>query len=141
MNRRSSSARADHPDPHEIAELVGGSAHRAPIDPRIVEATTPCSRIRVATSPTSSPMPRISRNPGSCTCSPPIPARRYDGIDCGRGCCGSAGAVAKGASLTTATMNGGFASPSHFNDTFRELYGLTATALLDTGIGFVVFDG
>lgn len=51
-------------------------------------------------------------------------------------------AVAKGASrLTTATMNGGFASPSHFSDTFRELYGLTATALLDAGIGFVVFDG
>ncbi|TWG07874.1 AraC family transcriptional regulator [Saccharopolyspora dendranthemae] len=42
-------------------------------------------------------------------------------------------AVEAGASLTTAATDAGFASASHFSDTFRRMFGLSATTLLAGG--------
>lgn len=53
---------------------------------------------------------------------------------------GAARAVAEGANLTVASAHAGFASPSHFSDAFRTLFGLSATALLATGVRIVVLD-
>lgn len=39
-------------------------------------------------------------------------------------------AIESGASLTTAATEAGFASASHFSDTFRRMFGLSASALL-----------
>ncbi|WP_405134454.1 helix-turn-helix domain-containing protein [Nocardia sp. NBC_01388] len=39
-------------------------------------------------------------------------------------------AVGEGADFTTAAIEAGFASPSHFSDTFHAMFGLTASALL-----------
>lgn len=44
--------------------------------------------------------------------------------------CRAADAVSNGADLTTASAEAGFASPSHFSDTFRAMFGLSATQLL-----------
>ncbi|WP_454199687.1 helix-turn-helix domain-containing protein [Nocardia sp. Marseille-Q1738] len=49
-------------------------------------------------------------------------------------------AIAKGENLTTASIDAGFASPSHFSDAFHTLFGLSATALLATGVRIVVLD-
>jgi AraC-like DNA-binding protein len=52
--------------------------------------------------------------------------------------CHAAGALSKGADLTTASTDAGFASPSHFSDTFRTTFGLSATALLSSQTRIVV---
>jgi AraC-like DNA-binding protein len=44
--------------------------------------------------------------------------------------CHAASALSDGADLTTAAGEAGFASPSHFSDAFRAMFGLSATALL-----------
>lgn len=44
--------------------------------------------------------------------------------------CHAAGALSDGANLTAASSEAGFASPSHFSDAFRTMFGLSATALL-----------
>lgn len=49
-----------------------------------------------------------------------------------------ASAIAEGSDLTTAATAAGFASPSHFSDTFRAMFGLTATTLLSQGTVIVV---
>ncbi|MFD6155734.1 helix-turn-helix domain-containing protein [Nocardia sp. NPDC060256] len=49
-------------------------------------------------------------------------------------------AIAKGADLTTAAADAGFASPSHFSDTFHAMCGLTPSALLAGGVRIVVLD-
>ncbi|WP_405489226.1 helix-turn-helix domain-containing protein [Nocardia sp. NBC_00511] len=49
-----------------------------------------------------------------------------------------AAAVADGSDLTTAAIRAGFASPSHFSDTFHAMFGLTATSLLSQGTTIVV---
>ena len=49
-------------------------------------------------------------------------------------------AIAKGADLTTAAADAGFASPSHFSDAFHAMCGLTATDLLASGAQIVVVD-
>lgn len=46
---------------------------------------------------------------------------------------GVARALSEGTDLTTASMSVGFASPSHFSDSFLRMFGLTATALTATG--------
>ncbi len=51
-----------------------------------------------------------------------------------------AAAVSKGADLTSASVEAGFASPSHFSDTFRDMFGLTASALLAQHTRIVVLD-
>lgn len=50
-------------------------------------------------------------------------------------------AVAKGADLTTASADAGFASPSHFSDTFHALCGLPPSSLLAAGAQLIVLDG
>ena len=52
--------------------------------------------------------------------------------------CHVADALSKGADLTTAASDAGFASPSHFSDAFRTMFGLTATALLSGSTRIVV---
>ncbi|SEK59614.1 AraC family transcriptional regulator [Rhodococcus maanshanensis] len=47
-------------------------------------------------------------------------------------------AVSKGSDLTRAAVDAGFATPSHFSDAFRRMFGLTATALLTGGVEIVV---
>ncbi|WP_228539515.1 helix-turn-helix domain-containing protein [Nocardia sp. XZ_19_385] len=49
-----------------------------------------------------------------------------------------AAAVGAGADLTRAAADAGFASASHFSDTFRILFGLTATEVLAQGIDIVI---
>lgn len=49
-----------------------------------------------------------------------------------------AGAVADGVDLTRAAADAGFASASHFSDTFRTLFGLTATEVLAKGMNIVL---
>lgn len=51
-----------------------------------------------------------------------------------------AGALNRGADLTSASAEAGFASPSHFSDTFHDLFGLTASALLGRRARLVVLD-
>ncbi|WP_280495104.1 AraC family transcriptional regulator [Nocardia asiatica] len=53
---------------------------------------------------------------------------------------GAGRAIAEGANLTVASAAAGFASPSHFSDAFRALFGLSPTALLATGVRIVVLD-
>ncbi|WP_280342386.1 helix-turn-helix domain-containing protein [Nocardia abscessus] len=53
---------------------------------------------------------------------------------------GAGRAIAEGANLTVASAAAGFASPSHFSDAFRALFGLSPTALLSTGVRIVVLD-
>lgn len=50
----------------------------------------------------------------------------------------AAAAVSQGADLSTAASDAGFASPSHFSDTFRAMFGLTATQLLSNQLQIVV---
>jgi AraC-like DNA-binding protein len=38
-------------------------------------------------------------------------------------------AIARGASLTTAALDAGFATPSHFSETFRSMFGVPPSAL------------
>ncbi|PSR66531.1 hypothetical protein C8258_20425 [Nocardia sp. MDA0666] len=48
--------------------------------------------------------------------------------------------LASGYDLTRSAVDAGFASPSHFSDTFRHTFGLSATDLLRTGVRFDVSD-
>lgn len=52
--------------------------------------------------------------------------------------CHAAAALSDGADLTTASTEAGFASPSHFSDAFRTMFGLSATALLSRQAHIVV---
>ncbi|WP_157084355.1 helix-turn-helix transcriptional regulator [Millisia brevis] len=49
--------------------------------------------------------------------------------------------VADGADLTRASADAGFASPSHFSDTFLRMFGMTATALLGLAGAPIVLGG
>ncbi|NKY88616.1 helix-turn-helix domain-containing protein [Nocardia veterana] len=49
-------------------------------------------------------------------------------------------AVAAGRDLTAAAADAGFASTSHFSDTFRAVFGLSATAVLARGTEIVVLE-
>ncbi|WP_343928976.1 AraC family transcriptional regulator [Tsukamurella strandjordii] len=52
----------------------------------------------------------------------------------------AAAAIADGADLTRAAADAGFASPSHFSDSFLRMFGLTATTLTRSGATLVVSD-
>jgi AraC-like DNA-binding protein len=52
--------------------------------------------------------------------------------------CQVAAALSAGADLTTASTEAGFASPSHFSDAFRAMFGLSASALLSGQTRIVV---
>ena len=49
-----------------------------------------------------------------------------------------AAAISAGQDLTRASADAGFASPAHFSDTFRGMFGLSATTLLAAGTRVVV---
>ncbi|MFI6031818.1 helix-turn-helix domain-containing protein [Amycolatopsis magusensis] len=49
-------------------------------------------------------------------------------------------AVGAGRTLTTAAVDAGFASPGHFSDSFRTMFGLSATRLLTPATRLVVLD-
>ncbi|SNS49561.1 AraC family transcriptional regulator [Rhodococcoides kyotonense] len=49
-------------------------------------------------------------------------------------------AVSDGSDLTGASIEAGFASPSHFSDSFHTLFGMSAAALLAGGVRIVVVD-
>ncbi|MBB5911706.1 AraC-like DNA-binding protein [Nocardia transvalensis] len=49
-----------------------------------------------------------------------------------------AAAVSESRDLTDAAVDAGFASPSHFSDAFRTMFGLTATTLLAQGTTVIV---
>ncbi|MEV5649416.1 AraC family transcriptional regulator [Nocardia sp. NPDC052254] len=48
--------------------------------------------------------------------------------------------LASGHDLTRSAVDSGFASPSHFSDTFRHTFGLSVTDLLHAGVRFDVSD-
>lgn len=48
--------------------------------------------------------------------------------------------ILEGTDFTSAAMSAGFASPSHFSDSFLRMFGLTATSLATTGANIVVDD-
>ncbi|MFD6859401.1 helix-turn-helix transcriptional regulator [Rhodococcus sp. NPDC060090] len=48
--------------------------------------------------------------------------------------------ISDGNDFTSAAMSAGFASPSHFSDSFLRMFGLTATSLATTGTNIVVDD-
>ncbi|WP_332643954.1 AraC family transcriptional regulator [Aeromicrobium sp.] len=54
--------------------------------------------------------------------------------------CRAADAVSNGADLTTASTEAGFASPSHFSDAFRAMFGLSATQLMSGPTRIIVAD-
>ncbi|WP_220472448.1 AraC family transcriptional regulator [Tomitella gaofuii] len=49
-------------------------------------------------------------------------------------------AIEEGGRMTDAAADAGFASPSHFSDTFRAMFGLTATDLLARGTTIIPVD-
>jgi AraC-like DNA-binding protein len=49
-----------------------------------------------------------------------------------------AAAISAGQDLTRASADAGFASPAHFSDSFRDMFGLSATTLLAAGTRVVV---
>jgi transcriptional regulator GlxA family with amidase domain len=51
-----------------------------------------------------------------------------------------AAAVSTGQNLTTASAEAGFASPAHFSDSFRQMFGLSASRLLSGNTHIVVAD-
>ncbi|MFC9786989.1 helix-turn-helix domain-containing protein [Rhodococcus sp. NPDC127528] len=52
-----------------------------------------------------------------------------------------AAAISKGTGLTRAAVDAGFATPSHFSDAFRRMFGLSASTLLAAGTEIVIEDG
>lgn len=49
-------------------------------------------------------------------------------------------AVSKGSDLTSAATEAGFASPSHFSETFHRMFGLTPSAVIGAGVEMVIAD-
>lgn len=126
-------AGADEPDPRAMLACVSGPESEC-VDERIVEA-----------------MERLRAKPGAMIAAPDLAAavdlstsrflhlfsaetgtsfRRYRlwarMLHVGA-------AVADGSDLTTASIEAGFASPSHFSDSFRAMFGMSAAALLAGG--------
>ncbi|WP_243636751.1 AraC family transcriptional regulator [Rhodococcus sp. Eu-32] len=133
-------ANIEDPDPREILSCVSGAESRC-VDERIVDA-----------------MARLRDKPGAMIAAPDLAAavnlstsrflhlfsaetgtsfRRYRlwarMLHVGA-------AVADGNDLTTASAEAGFASPSHFSDSFRTMFGLSAASLLANGARVVVVD-
>ncbi|WP_249644340.1 AraC family transcriptional regulator [Nocardia sputi] len=128
------------PDPHELADLVG-AAPVPVLDGRVTEAMAAllanpareftAGRFAAAAHLSESRFLRLFAAQAGTS------FRRYRlwarMLGVGR-------AIAEGANLTVASAEAGFASPSHFSDAFRTLFGLSATALLATGVRIVVLD-
>ncbi|WP_280451556.1 helix-turn-helix domain-containing protein [Nocardia cyriacigeorgica] len=124
----------DRPDPSEIRRIVLGGRARPPIDHRIRRTmdalladpgAAPAASAAAATVGLSE-----SRFLHLFTDQSGTSYRRYR-LWARLLCVGAA--VAEGRDLTAAAADAGFASASHFSDTFRTLFGLTATAVLCRG--------
>lgn len=124
----------DRPDPAEIRRFVLGDRASSPIDHRIRRTMetlladpggAPAATSAAATAGLSE-----SRFLHIFTAQSGTSYRRYR-LWARLLYVGSA--VAEGKDLTTAAADAGFASASHFSDTFRALFGLTATAVLSQG--------
>ncbi|WP_280438574.1 helix-turn-helix domain-containing protein [Nocardia cyriacigeorgica] len=61
-------------------------------------------------------------------------------MGCGGGWRGGGGGTAAPHDLTRAAVDAGFASPSHFSDVFRAMFGLTPTAFLGVGSEVRIID-
>ncbi|WP_245547394.1 AraC family transcriptional regulator [Nocardia brevicatena] len=130
---------AGRPDPDTLRRMVLGDTPVEPADPRIVWAMR-----RIAADPAGSPgatglaaAVRLSssRFLHLFTAHSGTSFRRYRlwarMLRVGA-------ALAAGQDLTRAATDAGFASPSHFSDTFHALFGLTASDLLAVGSRIVV---
>ncbi|MCM6778989.1 AraC family transcriptional regulator [Nocardia sp. CDC159] len=124
----------DTPDPGELRRLVLGGGERKPIDQRIASAmelirSDPAQDLHAGTLAaavglsTSRFLHLFSSQAGTSFRRYRLWARLL-----------SVGAsVADGHDLTAAAVTAGFASASHFSDTFRAMFGLTATTVLSQG--------
>jgi transcriptional regulator GlxA family with amidase domain len=127
------------PDPRELRRIIVGEQARAVIDERIRAVLNtivdqPAGRLAAADLAadlgisTSRFLHLFSANAGTSFRRYRLWARLLS----------VAGAVADGVDLTRAAVDAGFASASHFSDTFRTLFGLTATELLAKGTDIVI---
>lgn len=132
---------AGRPDPDTLRRMVLGDTPAEPADPRIVWAMR-----RIAADPAGSPgAPDLaaavclssSRFLHLFTAHSGTSFRRYRlwarMLRVGA-------ALAAGHDLTRAATEAGFASPSHFSDAFRALFGLTASDLLAVAGRIVVVE-
>ncbi|MFQ6395702.1 helix-turn-helix domain-containing protein [Nocardia sp. KC 131] len=127
------------PDPRELRRIIVGDEARAAIDERIRAVLNtivdqPAGRLAAADLAadlgisTSRFLHLFSANTGTSFRRYRLWARLLS----------VAGAVADGVDLTRAAVDAGFASASHFSDTFRTLFGLTATEVLANGTDIVI---
>lgn len=127
------------PDPEILRKSVLGTAEAGPIDERIRTAMgilrsrpgDQVSAAEIAAAVDLSPsrfLHLFSEHAGTSF-------RRYR---LWARMCHAAAALSDGADLTIASAEAGFASPSHFSDTFRTMFGLSATALLSSQTRIVV---
>ncbi|MEU7765517.1 AraC family transcriptional regulator [Nocardia sp. NPDC049190] len=130
----------DRPDPRALADLIG-LASRPSMDARIAEAmaTLRAYPARELTADRFAAAAHLSESRFLHLFSAQAGTsfRRYR---LWARMLGAGRAIAKGANLTTASADAGFASPSHFSDAFHTLFGLSATTLLATGVQVVVPD-
>ncbi|MFE7744661.1 helix-turn-helix domain-containing protein [Nocardia sp. NPDC057455] len=139
-NALATAAGSARPEPGSLAGLAG-AAPVAPLDERIVEALAdlhahPAAAFTAARFAAAAHLSE-SRFLHLFAAQAGTSFRRYRlwvrMLAVGR-------AIAGGANLTMASTDAGFASPSHFSDTFRTLFGLSASDLLATGVQVVVLD-
>ncbi|WP_040775696.1 AraC family transcriptional regulator [Nocardia pneumoniae] len=130
----------DRPDARSLADLVG-SAPRPSLDPRVAAAMAtllahPATEFTAERFAAAAHLSE-SRFRHLFAAQAGTSFRRYRlwarMLAVGR-------AIAKGENLTVASIDAGFASSSHFSDAFHTLFGLSATALLATGVQVVVLD-
>lgn len=122
------------PDPGEIRRIIVGSAAFTPIDHRIAQTMHTLladpGRAPAAAGAAAAAGLSQSRFLHMFTGQAGTSYRRYRLwarlLHVGA-------AVAEGRDLTTAAADAGFASASHFSDTFRAMFGLTASAVLSQG--------
>ncbi|WP_236077652.1 AraC family transcriptional regulator [Rhodococcus sp. P1Y] len=130
----------DDPDPHALAEFISGPEPRL-LDDRIREAMqivrTKPGAVVAASDLAAAVNLSTSRFLHLFSAETGTSFRRYRlwarMLHVGE-------AVADGRDLTRASVEAGFASPSHFSDSFHAMFGLSAAALLATGTNIVVID-
>ncbi len=129
------------PDPRSLCRLILGDHPAVPRDPRIARAVEMLTRAPEAANSAAEIAAALHLSRSYFlhlfTVHTGTSFRRYRLwarlIRAGR-------SLAEGHELTRAAADAGFASPSHFSDTFHALFGLTATALLTTDPRIVVPD-
>ncbi|MFE6857343.1 helix-turn-helix domain-containing protein [Nocardia sp. NPDC057668] len=127
-------------DPLRVLDAAGGTSNR-PIDDRIADAiaalhANPAAEITAAELAANAHL-STSRFLHLFSAQAGTSFRRYRlwarMLHVGR-------AVSKASDFTTAAMDAGFASPSHFSDAFHTMCGLTPSALFASGTRLVILD-